>query len=136
MSIGIMEIDARSLLTMCSLYLKRVEDLKTKQLNEAFEVKMLKRFKVIIPSKLYNKIYDKLMSLIQADYEDKLKRLQNMKAGDLMSHHFADNILNSGLFKRIDVYELKQMCEFAIEHEFDSKIKISSETAAELHRVF
>lgn len=50
--IGALEIDAKSLVVMCSLYLKRSEELKINQLNEAFadyrvnafEVKMLNRY--------------------------------------------------------------------------------------------
>lgn len=142
--IGTLEIDAKSLVVVCSLYLKRSEELKINQLNEAFadyrvnafEVKMLNRFKRIIPAKWYDKIHSMLMASIQADYEDKLKRVQELKPSELMVSHFTDDIINSGLFRRWAIADLKKACESLSNHPDQQKIRISTETAGELHRVF
>lgn len=92
--------------------------------------------KRIIPAKWYDKIHSMLMASIQADYEDKLKRVQKLKPSELMVSHFTDDIINSGLFRRWAIADLKKACESLSNHPDQPKIRISTETAGELRRVF
>jgi hypothetical protein len=119
---GYLELDAKLVASACSDYLEDVEVSKIAEIVQYFDQELngLKKSTVlntldfILPNKWAMKLRSHISQIIADKRDVQIYRVVNMKATNLMSEHPTDTIVDSGLFARYDVLELKEVAEVAL----------------------
>jgi hypothetical protein len=129
---GYLELDAKLVASACSDYLEDTKASKIAEIVQYFDKELdnlkksivLKVLNFILPNKWYMRLRSYIIQGIVDKRDEQIYRVVNMKATNLMSEHPTDTIVDSGLFARYDVLELKDVAEVAMKMQ-PKTVKVS-----------